>query len=228
MVGPGRGFPPLVFLKGTNMNIGNIGAGNGAKPGAFTIGSIALGLVLMPGAFAQPRTPAASAIPTALSANDRLTQFGPEGEELAKRVGIWDATFTEWEKPGAAPVTTGSLVAERQMIGSMLQEKLRIDDLTFNRVTSRWDYMSMDTRAAVGLMPAWSLGRDPANRIFVSFMPFALAGDGANVTEELSRMEQVITEVDANHETKDQYFIPADGSGAKWLAKCYSYVRRGK
>ncbi len=211
-----------------------------ATLGAMTIASIPLGPVLVSAASAQSAPQAASAIPAALSANDRLAELGPEGEELAKRVGIWDASFTEWEKQGAAPSTTGGLVAEREMIGSMLQEKLhtgpgapgrawtRLDDLTFNRVTSRWDYMSMDTRAAVGLMPAWSLDRDPASRIFVSFMPFAMAGDGATVTGQLLRMEQIITELDADHETKDQYFLPADGSGTKWLAKRYTYVRRPK
>ena len=210
----------------------------GAALAALTIGGAGIGAVLRPEAAAQSGVRTAAS--AALSANDRLTQLGPEGEDLAKRVGTWDATFTEWEKTGAAPVTTGGLVAEREMIGPMLEERLhtvpgapgkgwtRIDDLTFNRVTGRWDYMSMDTRAAVGLMPAWSLDRDPPNRIFVSFMPFALAGDGANVTGQLLRMEQVITQVDADHETKDQYFIPSDGSGTKWLAKRYSYARRVK
>ena len=209
----------------------------GAHAGVL-VACAALNLALVSAASAQSVPPPPSSAPVVISANDRLTQLGPEGEELAKRVGTWDATFTEWEKEGATPVTTSGLVAEREMIGPMLQERLhtlpgapgrawtRIDDLTFNRVTSRWDYMSMDTRAAVGLMPAWSLDRDPARRIFVSFMPFAFAGDGANVTGQMLRMEQIITEVDADHETKDQYFLPADGNGTKWLAKRYSYVRR--
>ena len=185
---------------------------------------------------AQSAVQAAAAVP---SANDRLNQLGPEGKELATRAGTWDVTFTEWANEGAMPVTTGGLVAEREMIGAMLQERLhttpsapgapwtRIDDLTFNRVTSRWDYMSMDTRAAVGLMPAWSLDRDPAKRVFLSFMPFAFAGDGPNVSGQLLRMEQIIIASDTDHETKDQYFLPADGNGTKWLAKRYSYVRKG-
>ena len=203
-----------------------------------TLGALAVAtttLVLMPLSSAQSIVQAAT---TPRSANDRLNELGPEGAQLATRAGTWDVTFTEWEKEGATPVTTGGLVAEREMIGSMLQERLhtmsgasgpawtRIDDLTFNRVTSRWDYMSMDTRAAVGLMPAWSLDRDPAQRVFLSFMPFAFAGEGSNVSGQLIRMEQIITVGDADHETKDQYFLPADGNGTKWLAKRYSYVRR--
>ena len=172
------------------------------------------------------------------SANDRMGELGPEGQALAKRVGIWDVTFTNWTKPGAAPVTIGGLVAEREMIGPMLQEKLhplpgsggpawtRIDDLTYSRIDGRWDYMSMDTRAPVGLMPAFSLGRDPANRIFVSFIPFTMPGEGTKVTGQMLRMEQIIIHVDDDHEVKDQYFTPADGVATKWLAKRYSYTRR--
>ena len=208
----------------------------------FLNGTVAAGAMLLGAAFIETVSAGAALAqaeaPAGVSANDRLIQLGPEGEALAKRAGTWDVAFTNWDKPGAAPVTTGGLVAEREMVGPMLQERLhttpgspgqawtRIDDLLFNRVTSRWDYMSMDTRAAVGLMPAWSLGRDPADRILVSFVPFAVAGDGANVTGQLLRMEQVITETDADHETKDQYFMPADGSGTRWLAKRYSYTRQ--
>lgn len=206
--------------------------------GAVIIAAFALGTGLTSKAAAQSETQTALEVSAALSANDRLAQLGPEGEALEKRVGTWDVIFTNWEKPGAAPTTTGDLVAEREMIGPMLQERLhtapgapgrawtRIDDLTFNRVTSRWDYMSMDTRAAVGLMPAWSLDCDPADHIFVSFVPFALAGDGTNVTGQLLQMEQIIIKIDPDHETKDQYFLPADGNGTKWLAKRYSYTRK--
>jgi hypothetical protein len=203
--------------------------------------AIAAGLVLLPGiAMAQAVAPVDSnaAPPTAQSAAEKLLALGPEGQALAKRAGTWDVTFTSWDKPGAAPVTVSGLVAERQMIGPMLQEILhpvpgasvpsftRVDDLTFNRIEGRWDYMSMDTRVANGLMVAWSLDRDPGERIFVSFQPFATAGSGPDVTGRMMRMEQVIIRQDADHDVKDQYFTPADGVGTKWLAKRYSYTRR--
>ena len=115
---------------------------------------------------------------------------------------------------GAAPVTTTGLVAEREMIGPMLQEILhtvpgapgpawtRVDDLTFNRTEGRWDYMSMDSRAATGLISAWSLDHNPAERVFVSFLPFALAGNGPNVTGQMMRMEDVIIATDSDHEVR--------------------------
>ena len=181
-----------------------------------------------------------AAPPAKNSSADSLLTLGPEGLALAKRAGIWDVTFTNWDKAGAAPVVTSGLVAERRMIGPMLEEMLhtvpgspipaftRVDDLTFNRIESRWDYMSMDTRAPVGLMPAWSLERDPPERVFLSFLPFSTPGEGSNVSGQLLRMEEIITDADADHEVKDQYFIPADGAGTKWLAKRYSYTRRSE
>jgi len=172
------------------------------------------------------------------SATEKLLSLGPEGHALTKRAGVWDATFTSWDKPGAAPVTVTGLVAERRMIGPMLQEILhtvpgasgqpftRVDDVTFNRLEGRWEYMSMDTRAPDGLMSAWSLGRDPEKRIFISFQPFATPVKEESVTGQFLRMEEIIIRSDANHDRKYQYFIPANGVGKKWLAIRYSYTRR--
>lgn len=175
---------------------------------------------------------------TAMPANERLIRLGPEAQALAERAGTWDATFTSWEKPGSPPVVTSGLVAEREMIGPMLQEKLhpdtgkpgpswvRVDDLTFNRTEGRWDYMSMDSRVAAGIMVAWSLDRDPAARVFLTFLPFSTPGTGQEVSGQMLRMEEVVIHQDADHETKDQYFTSADGIATKWLAKRYSYTRR--
>lgn len=159
----------------------------------------------------------------------RQHAMSAENQALAKRVGIWDATFTSWAKPGARPTVTIGLVADRRMYGEMLQEVLRgpgfvrVDDLTFNALEGRWNYVSMDSRVPYGLlMPAWSIDRDPANRIFLNFEPFALPGPSGS--GELTRMQQIVILRDADHEVKDQYFTPAGGS--KWLAKRYRYTRR--
>ncbi len=206
-----------------------------AAVGAMSIGSAFLGPVLTREAAAQAVTPGLQA---GQSADKRLSELGREGQALATRAGSWDATLTSFSRTGGAPVTLGGLVAERQMIGPMLQEVLRsvpgasgpsferVDDLTFNRLEGRWDYMSMDSSVPNGLMVAWSLDPDSGERIFVSFLPFATAGSGPDATGQMFRMEQVITRVDDNHDTKDQYFTPADGNGAKYLAKRYTYTRR--
>ena len=199
-----------------------------------------IGFVLLTGSAEARLTEAASSADAAAAnpATGELLRLGPEGHALAKRAGVWDVTFTSWVKPGAPPITLTGLVAERRMIGPMLQEILhtipraagkpftRVDDLTFNRLEGRWEYMSMDTRAPDGLMTAWSVDRDSEKRISINFQPFATPAALPNVVGEFLRMEEIIIRRDADHEVKDQYFIPADGFGSKWLAIRYSYTRR--
>jgi len=176
--------------------------------------------------------------PPGTTAAARMNAPGPEGAALARRTGVWDVVETSWPYPGASAQVVRGQVAVRRMVGLYLQEVLhpspamadpaigRIDYLGFNRVTGRWDYLSMDTRAPVGLMPAWSFDRDPVERIRVQFEPFALPGDGVAVTGRLLRMEQLIVQAGPDTDSKDQYFIAADGSGTKWLAHRYAYARR--
>ena len=164
---------------------------------------------------------------------ERLAVLGPEGQALARRVGTWDVTVTSWDAPGAAPVVVTGLVAERRMIGPMLEEVVRPDKgfagapfsradfLTFNRLEGRWQYMSMDSRVPFGLMTANSIDADPEQRVVVDFVPFAAGSDG-----QMWRMEQSIVRQDADHDSKDQYFTAAGGAPVKWLGKRYSYARR--
>ena len=182
--------------------------------------------------------PAVSLAQQAPSAATRLNELGPENSQLAERVGIWDVTETVWGAPNTAPVVTTGLVAERRMMGSLLQEFIRppadeahkdirrTDLLTFNRVEGRWGYVSFDTRAPVGLMPAWSSGRGDGTTVELTFAPFAFVGTGTEVTGQMLRMEQIITYQGFDRDTKDQYFTLADGTGTKKLAHRYAYVRR--
>ncbi len=175
----------------------------------------------------------------AQSVLDKLNEFGPEAQALVQRTGTWDVTITSWEKPGAKPVVLTGLVAERRMIGPMLEEVLhtvpgapgasftRADFLTFNRLEGRWQYMSMDGRVPDGMMTAYSLDADPEQHIFMSFLPFANANViGASAIGQLWRMEQTIVREDANHERKSQYFTVAGSAPVKWLGMTYSYTRR--
>jgi hypothetical protein len=173
------------------------------------------------------------------SVMDKLNEFGPEAQALVRRTGTWDVTFTFWEAPGAAPSVQSGLVAERRMIGPMLEEVLhtvpdapgapfsRADFLTFNKLEGRWQYMSMDGRVPDGMMTAYSLDADPEQRIYMSFLPFANANIvGEKAIGQLWRMEQVIARPDADHEVKDQYFTAAGSAPIKWLGVRYSYTRR--
>ncbi len=169
----------------------------------------------------------------------RLNKLAPENKALKQQVGRWDVTETAWNEPGAAPVTTTGLVAERRIIGAMLQEILhpasdvsgkdikRIDYLTFNHVSGQWEYVSMDTRADVALMPARSFTRaDADGKIVLLHEPFVIPGSGKNVTAELQRMDTVIMRQGPNRDMKEQHFVTSDGTGRVWLAHRYAYMRR--
>ena len=172
------------------------------------------------------------------SAAQRLNEPGPEARALAQRAGLWDVTETLWDRPGATPTVTTGLVAERHMVGTVLQEFVRpaddtagkdtrrIDYLYFNQVEGRWDYVSMDMRAPVGIMPAWSYDRGEGARIELAFAPLTRAGTGPEVTGQMLRMFQVITYGEPDRDVKDQFFVLADGTGTKWLAHQYAYKRR--
>jgi len=166
-----------------------------------------------------------------------LNELGPQGLALAERVGLWDLTETRWIKPGAEPETSVGLVAERFMMGSLLQEVIRpandalrqsvkrTDLLTFDRVEARWQYVSFDTRDPVGLMPAWSTNAGDGKTIELDFFPIAAWNDGGSAGT-LMRMRQVTRIDGTDADTKDQYFTLADGLGSEWLGHRYSYKRR--
>lgn len=171
----------------------------------------------------------------------RLNELAPENQALKQQVGLWDVTETAWdvtETAWDAPVTTTGLVAERRVIGAMLQEILRpasdisgkdikrIDYLTFNHVSGQWEYVSMDTRGDVSLMPARSFTRaDADGKIVLLNEPFVIPGSGKEVTVQ-RRMETVITRQGRDRDMKEQHFVTTDGTGAVWLAHRYAYVRR--
>jgi len=182
---------------------------------------------------AAPRVRRAPPVATDMNA------LGAENSRLARRVGAWDVVETVWASPGAAP-TSHKWIAQRTMIGSFLQEIIRsapasaapdiqrVDYLSFHRIEGRWKYVSMDTRAPVGIMSAESFGRSAAGRIDITFQPFAIPAtqQGSRTLGQLLQMKQLIIEQDADHDRKDQYFVPADGSGKAWLAHRYAYARR--
>ena len=212
----------------------------------FLLGAAVTGAVSLGGTFTRPvpmqraaaQVAASAAVPAGTLAINRLNELGPEGQAIARRVGLWDVTETTWASPAAAPVTTTGLVAERRMMGPLLQEFIRpaadaaheavkrTDLLSYNRVEGRWDYVSFDTRVPVGLMPAWSSARGDGATIELTFAPFAFVGTGTEVTGQMLRMDQVIRFQDSDHDVKDQYFTMADGTGTKWLAHRYAFVRQ--
>ena len=166
-----------------------------------------------------------------------MLEPGPEAHMLAGRTGSWTAKVTVWPSPGAVPVVLENLAVRREMVGTILQETIskegsgafkRIDYLDFNRIESRWQYVSMDTRFPVGLMPASGEVSSTPDRITLQFQPFAFPGWNGNVDGWLLRMSAEITGIGTDHELTRQYWIRSDGSGQRWLAIEYDYRRAAK
>jgi hypothetical protein len=159
----------------------------------------------------------------------------PETVALAAQEGSWDVTDTFRSKPGANPQVSTGLVADRRMVGSFLEETLhsvgetkplRIDYLGYDAIAGQWKYVSIEARIPVSPMPAASFTRDPPERITLRFDPFAAPDIAPGWAGRTLRMEEVISRDGPDREIKDQYFILADGSGARWLAHRYDYRRR--
>ena len=171
------------------------------------------------------------------TAAERLLVPGPEEQQLAGRAGTWTVTATMWPAPGAGPIVTGGLVAERTMIGLYLQETMRpapggtgpdfrrIDYLHYDRVEGRWKYVSMDTRLPVSIMPARSFGPAENGTLRLQFEPLGFVGFGDEVGGTLMQSDMRITTQSPGRELKEQHFIVADGTAREWLAVQYEYRR---
>jgi hypothetical protein len=186
-------------------------------------------LSVAPGAGAQQASP---------SAAERMSAAGPQQKELERQTGSWDVVATLWPAPSAEAIVTRGLVAERKMIGSILQEIMqpaptsgvpdfrRLDYLNFDRVEGRWKYVSMDTRFPVSIMPAWSFGPTAERTITLQFEPQAFVGFGSQIEGRLMISNMVISQSDANHVLKEQHVMMSNGTGESWLFTRYEYTRR--
>jgi hypothetical protein len=172
------------------------------------------------------------------TAAERMSEPGPEARELARRVGTWDVVSTLRLTPDAKPVVTRGIIAEREMIGLHLAEVMkpgpgadvpdfrRIAYLLYSKVEGRWHYVSLDTRFPVGIMPAYSFGKETGRKLTLQFEPIGFVGLEREVEGRMTRSNFVITRESDDHEIAQQYFIPSDGTGREWLAVQYEYTRR--
>jgi hypothetical protein len=172
------------------------------------------------------------------TAAQRMSVAGPLEQMLAKQTGTWDVVASLWPAPGAQPIVARGLVAERTMIGPILQEIMkpapggttpdftRIDYLNFDRVEGRWKYVSMDTRFPVSIMPARSFGPAIDGKIDVQFEPQGFVGFGPEVEGRFMVSDMAISSSDVDHMLKEQHVMMANGTGKSWLFVRYEYVRR--
>jgi hypothetical protein len=175
---------------------------------------------------------------TPRSAVERMLDSGVEEEQLKRRVGVWDVAITFRSTPDAAPVVTTGVMAERAMVGLYLEEIMkpapgskaadfrRISYLYYSKVEGRWQYVSLDTRLPVGIMPAWSFGKGTSGTLTLHFESLAFVGLGDDVEGRMIRSNFEITRESDDHEFGRQYWIQADGTGRQWLAVQYEYQRR--
>jgi hypothetical protein len=197
---------------------------------AFLAGIVAL-TVATAGARAHPQT-------TPPSAAERMQQAGPEEAQLRQRVGTWDVTARLQLTPDATPIVTAGLFAVRTMVGLYLQELMkpapgskaadfqRLSYEYYSRVEGRWQYVSMDTRFPVGIMPAWSFDKGAESKRTFVFENLAFVGLGQDVEGRMIRSNLEIARDGNDHEFVRQFWVQADGTGRKWLAVEYEYRRR--
>jgi hypothetical protein len=190
-------------------------------------------LLVLPWSFA-----AADTKPTAPSAAERMQQPGPEEQQLKQRTGTWTVKATFRPTPDAQPMVTEQLVADRKMVGLYLEEVMHPDagakmpDFNrlayqyFSRVEGRWQYVSMDTRFPVGIMPAYSFAKESDGKLTMEFESLAFVGLGPEVAGRMIRSNLEIARDSNDHEFVRQYWVQADGTARKWLAVEYEYTRR--
>ena len=128
-------------------------------------------------------------------------------------------------------------MAGRSIVGPYLEEVMkpvaassspgfrRIAYLTYSRVEGRSQYVSIDTRFPVGIMPAYSFGTDTSGKTALEFQPIACVGLERDVEGRMVRSNFVISWDAPDRETARQYGVAADGTGRQWLAVQYDYTR---
>jgi hypothetical protein len=181
---------------------------------------------------------ATDAKPATPSAAERMQQSGPEEQQLKRRTGAWTVKTTFRPTPDAQPMITDHLVADRKMVGLYMEEVMhpdagaqmpdfkRLAYQYYSRVEGRWQYVSMDTRFPVGIMPAYSFANESEGKLTMHFESLAFVGLGREVEGRMIRSNLEIVRENDDHEFVRQYWVQADGSTRRWLAVEYEYTRR--
>ena len=176
--------------------------------------------------------------PPTPSAAERMQQPGAEEQLLKQRTGTWTVKVTFRPMPDAEPMVTQQLVAERKMVGLYMEERMHPDagakmpDFSrvayqyYSRVEGRWQYVSMDTRFPVGIMPAYSFANESNGKLTMIFESLAFVGLGQDVEGRMIRSNLEIVRESNDHEFVRQYWIQSDGTGRQWPAVEYEYSRR--
>jgi hypothetical protein len=110
--------------------------------------------------------------------------------------------------------------------GAQMPDFKRLAYQYYSRVEGRWQYVSMDTRFPVGIMPAYSFANESEGKLTMHFESLAFVGLGREVEGRMIRSNLEIVRESDDHEFVRQYWVQADGSARRWLAVEYEYTRR--
>lgn len=171
------------------------------------------------------------------SAAQELLRPRAEDRSLMAETGTWDVTSTLVLTPDAKPIVSRGLIAERTMIGNYQQEVMkpapgsgvpdfrRLAYLHYFRVEGCWQYVSMDTRFPVGIMPAKGCEKPVNGVLTLTFDSLPFVGLGAEVEGRTINSNLQVMHDGPDHEFIRQYWTRADGTGRRWLAVQYEYRR---
>lgn len=126
----------------------------------------------------------------------------------------------------SAAQPTPPSAAERMQQSGLEEQQLKRRTGTYSRVEGRWQYVSMDTRFPVGIMPAYSFANESNGKLTLLFESLAFVGLGKEVEGRMIRSNLEIARESDDHEFVRQYWVQSDGSGRQWPAVEYEYTRR--
>lgn len=169
-------------------------------------------VVLSALATAGPATSATRSEAPSLAAAKRMMQPGPEDRELASESGTWNVVSTLQLTPDAKAIVTRGIIATRRMVGNYQQEIMepahgsdardfrRLAYLHYFRVRGCWQYVSMDTRFPVGIMPAKGCETAHDDKLTLEFDSIPFVGLGDEVEGRSINSNLVIVHDGLDHE----------------------------
>lgn len=201
---------------------------------AIVVACFALGctLSLATAAHAQDASPAKPPATTASLPEALFRQMA----------GVWDVEQRKWTAANAAPMTPPPAVARRRMIGDTILEEImeaapgagqapftRIAYFNYNRVTQRFEAISMDTRAPQAMYEKSyedNVRNAEQERRTVKLNledNFVLPRWGNTVNAAFKK----VIEIERDRQTVRLYWTPLTGDNAEeFLAGEYVYTRR--
>jgi hypothetical protein len=159
---------------------------------------------------------------------------------IASRTGIWRVNASVHETVSSEPIVETGFEATRRMIGPYLEERMgatpgsgwpdfdRIAYLRHFTDPCRWQYVLLDGRFPVGILPAWSEGEEVDGILRLRYVEPGFARLGALIERRIVGTQLVITRDGTDHEIAEQYWKSADdGEAQPWVGVRYEYWREG-